>query len=56
VQQLRAFYALTKPRVVSLIVFTAVIGMFLARAGHGAAAILIAGRSASRWWPARPPR
>jgi len=27
---LRAFYALTKPRVVSLIVFTAVIGMFLA--------------------------
>ena len=29
-QQVRAFYALTKPRVVSLIVFTAVIGMFLA--------------------------
>ena len=29
-QRLRAFYALTKPRVVSLIVFTAVIGMFLA--------------------------
>ena len=27
---MRAFYALTKPRVVSLIVFTAVIGMFLA--------------------------
>ena len=26
----RAYYALTKPRVVSLIVFTAVIGMFLA--------------------------
>ena len=31
----RSFYALTKPRVVSLIVFTAVIGMFLAvPAGH----------------------
>jgi protoheme IX farnesyltransferase len=29
----RAFYALTKPRVVSLIVFTAVIGMFLATPG-----------------------
>jgi protoheme IX farnesyltransferase len=29
-QQIRAFLALTKPRVVSLIVFTAVIGMFLA--------------------------
>jgi protoheme IX farnesyltransferase len=32
-QQVRAFYALTKPRVVSLIVFTAVIGMFLATPG-----------------------
>ena len=31
--RLRAFYALTKPRVVSLIVFTAVIGMFLATPG-----------------------
>jgi len=29
----RAFYALTKPRVVSLIVFTAVIGMFLSTPG-----------------------
>jgi protoheme IX farnesyltransferase len=29
----RAYYALTKPRVVSLIVFTAVIGMFLATPG-----------------------
>jgi len=29
-QRLRAFYALTKPRVVSLILLTAVIGMFLA--------------------------
>ncbi|MSQ55830.1 MAG: protoheme IX farnesyltransferase [Betaproteobacteria bacterium] len=29
----RSFYALTKPRVVSLIVFTAVIGMFLATPG-----------------------
>jgi protoheme IX farnesyltransferase len=31
--RLRAFYSLTKPRVVSLIVFTAVIGMFLATPG-----------------------
>ncbi len=42
-QQLRAFYALTKPRVVSLIVFTAVIGMFLAVPGMVPAKILIAG-------------
>jgi protoheme IX farnesyltransferase len=33
VQRARAFYALTKPRVVSLIVFTAVIGMLLAAPG-----------------------
>jgi protoheme IX farnesyltransferase len=32
-QRLRAFYSLTKPRVVALIVFTAVIGMFLATPG-----------------------
>ena len=32
-QRARAFYSLTKPRVVSLIVFTAVIGMFLATRG-----------------------
>ncbi len=42
-QQLRAFYALTKPRVVSLIVFTAVIGMFLAVPGMVPAKVLIAG-------------
>ena len=42
-QQLRAFYALTKPRVVSLIVFTAVIGMFLAAPGMVPAQILLAG-------------
>ena len=42
-QQLRAFYALTKPRVVALIVFTAVIGMFLAVPGMVPAKILIAG-------------
>jgi protoheme IX farnesyltransferase len=41
-QQLRAFYALTKPRVVSLIVFTAVIGMFLAVPGMVPPTILIA--------------
>ena len=32
-QRLRAFYSLTKPRVVSLIVFTALIGMLLATPG-----------------------
>jgi heme o synthase len=40
---LRAFYSLTKPRVVSLIVFTAVIGMFLATPGLVPIQILLAG-------------
>jgi protoheme IX farnesyltransferase len=39
----RAFYALTKPRVVGLIVFTAVIGMFHAAPGMVAPRVLIAG-------------
>ena len=39
---MRAFYALTKPRVVSLIVFTAVIGMFLATPGTVPLQILLA--------------
>ena len=55
----RQFYALTKPRVVQLIVFCALIGMVLAVPGvptladvqHGAHRL----RSASGWWPARPP-
>src|SRR3989454_10318242 len=42
-QKLRACYELTKPRVVSLIVFTAVIGMFLATPGVIPVQILIAG-------------
>jgi len=42
-QRLRAFYSLTKPRVVSLIVFTAVIGMFLATPGVVPPQILLAG-------------
>ena len=42
-QQARAFYSLTKPRVVSLIVFTAVIGMFLATPGMVPAQVLLAG-------------
>jgi protoheme IX farnesyltransferase len=42
-QRARAFYALTKPRVVSLIVFTAVIGMFLALPGAVPLRILLAG-------------
>jgi heme o synthase len=41
--RLRAFYALTKPRVVSLIVFTAVIGMFLAAPGMVDLRVLLAG-------------
>jgi len=41
-QQARAFYSLTKPRVVSLIVFTAVIGMFLATPGMVPAQVLVA--------------
>jgi heme o synthase len=41
-QQVRAFYSLTKPRVVSLIVFTAVIGMFLAAPGMVEPRLLLA--------------
>ena len=41
-QRLRAFYSLTKPRVVSLIVFTAVIGMFLAAPGMVPLPLLVA--------------
>jgi protoheme IX farnesyltransferase len=41
--RLRAFYALTKPRVVSLIVFTAVIGMLLATPGMVPLQLLLAG-------------
>jgi protoheme IX farnesyltransferase len=42
-QQARAFLALTKPRVVSLIVFTAVIGMFLATPAMVPLQVLLAG-------------
>jgi protoheme IX farnesyltransferase len=41
--QLRSFLSLTKPRVVSLIVFTAVIGMFLATPGMVPLQVLAAG-------------
>jgi protoheme IX farnesyltransferase len=41
-QRVRAFYSLTKPRVVSLIVFTAVIGMFLATPGVVPIQVLLA--------------
>jgi len=41
-QRLRAFYALTKPRVVSLILLTAVIGMFLATPGMVPPGLLVA--------------
>jgi protoheme IX farnesyltransferase len=43
IQRARAFYSLTKPRVVLLIVFTAIIGMFLATPGMVPAQVLIAG-------------
>ncbi len=43
VRRARAFYALTKPRVVSLIVFTAVIGMLLAAPGMVEPRVLVAG-------------
>jgi protoheme IX farnesyltransferase len=42
-QRARAYYALTKPRVVSLIVFTAIIGMFLATPGMVPPQVLLAG-------------
>ena len=42
-QKLRSFYSLTKPRVVSLIVFTAVIGMFLSTPGMVPVQVLLAG-------------
>ncbi len=41
-QRARSFYALTKPRVVSLIVFTAVIGMFLSTPGMVGLQVLLA--------------
>ena len=41
--RIRQFYQLTKPRVVSLIVFTAVIGMFLATPGWVPSRALLAG-------------
>jgi protoheme IX farnesyltransferase len=41
-QRLRAFYSLTKPRVVSLILLTAVIGMFLATPGMVPPGLLLA--------------
>ncbi len=41
--RLQQFYQLTKPRVVSLIVFTAVIGMFLATPGMVPPQVLLAG-------------
>ena len=58
-RRMRQFLALTKPRVVSLIVFTAVIGMFLATPGmvalpplvFGAVGIaLVAGAAAATNW------
>jgi len=63
-RSLHAYYELTKPRVVALIVFTAIVGMFLAVEGMvplalllpGAAGIGLAAASGTpTWsWPALP--
>ncbi len=42
-QSLHAYYELTKPRVVALIVFTAIVGMFLSVDGMVPVSILIFG-------------
>jgi hypothetical protein len=47
------YYALTKPRVVQLIVFCAVIGMLLAEPAARPGAGRARHASASGWWPAR---
>ena len=48
VSLIHQFFLLTKPRVISLIVFTAVIGMFLATPGMVPPALLLAARYAFR--------
>ena len=50
-ERLRRFYQLTKPRVVALIVFCAVIGMLLATPGPVPLALLVAA-TAGIWWVA----
>lgn len=49
--RIHQFYRLTKPRVVSLIVFTAVIGMFLSVPGVVPLEALFLAQSVLRWWP-----
>jgi protoheme IX farnesyltransferase len=56
--RVRQFYVLTKPRVVQLIVFCAVIGMLLAVPGmptRDEALKALQPVSGSGWWLARPP-
>ena len=43
-QTLHAYYELTKPRVVALIVFTAIVGMFLSVEGMVPVSVLIFGK------------
>jgi len=50
--RLRQFYQLTKPRVLALIVFCAVIGMFLATPGMVPPGLLVAATVGYGWWPA----
>jgi heme O synthase-like polyprenyltransferase len=52
-ERLRRYLRLTKPRVNTLIVFCAVIGMFLAAPGGVPLQAWLPARSASPWWPAR---
>ena len=55
----RQYYVLTKPRVVQLIVFCALIGMVLAVPGLPSGAALrrmLSPAPASGWWPARQRR
>ena len=51
----RDYYELTKPRVVMLIVFTAIVGMFLSVPGWPGVEPLILARSASAWPRHQPP-
>jgi heme O synthase-like polyprenyltransferase len=54
--RLHQFFALTKPRVVSLIVFTAMIGMFLATSSSITASwsLSISSRRRPAWYPCTP--
>jgi protoheme IX farnesyltransferase len=54
-ERLQRYVRLTKPRVVSLIVFCAVIGMLLATPAWCPCKPCWPRQPASPWWPAPPP-